>query len=247
MNKVLASAVASVIGTSAFAAGLSEPVPMAPPAVAAYDWSGGYIGLQFGALDGDLDLAGENLNNNNTTAAGIGVSGQELGLYGGYNWVGANNLVFGVDGEINTSNADGFNPGVPGPSFGFIRNGIDAEIDGTAALRGRVGFAMDRGLFYLTAGVAWAKVSLDGTPGGGGGGGGSGPFNPSETLAGWTIGAGYEHAINDQWTFRLDYRYSDLDGDFGFLSGGGGGGPDPHDFDLDLESHQVRIGAAYRF
>lgn len=222
------------------------PAVMPPAQTAAFDWSGGYVGLQFGALDGDLDLAGENLSNNNTTSDEIDVSGHEIGVFAGYNWVGANSLVYGIEAEINTSDVDGDSPGVPGPSFGFIRNGIDAEIDSTAALRGRLGYAMGRGLLYGTAGIAYARVSLDGTPGGGGAGGGAGggPFNPSKTLMGWTIGAGYEHAINDQWTVRLDYRYSDLDGDFNFVAPGSG---DNHRFDLDLQSHQLRVGAAYRF
>jgi outer membrane immunogenic protein len=252
MRITLASALASILATSAIAGGYADPPPAAtvmPAPAPSVDWSGGYVGLQFGALNGDLDLAGENLNNNNTTSASIGVSGHEVGIFAGYNWAGANNLVYGIEGEYNVSNVDGTHPGVPGPSFGFIRNGIDADIDRTAALRGRLGYAMDQGLLYATAGIAWARVSLDGTPGGGGAGGGAGggPFNPTETLTGWTIGAGYEHAINANWTLRVDYRYSDLDGSFDFLSGGGGGGPDPHRFDLDLQSHQVRIGAAYRF
>jgi outer membrane immunogenic protein len=83
--------------------------------------------------------------------------------------------------------------------------------------------------------VAFAKVALDGTPTGPG----DSRFNPTERLTGWTIGAGVEHAMTANWNLRLDYRYSDLSGDFNFTSGNG----DPHSFDLDMKSHEVRIGA----
>lgn len=241
MKKLLLSVAASAIGTTAFAGGINATPPQ-PPVIQpapAYDWSGGYVGLQLGMLSGDLLLEGENLNNNNTTSAEFDVSGHEIGVYAGYNWNGASNMVYGVEAEYNLSDVDGDHPGVPGPSFGFIRNGIDGEITATGALRGRVGYAMDRTLFYGAAGLALANVTLDGTPSGPG----DGPFNPSETLMGWTIGAGVERAISDTWTVRLDYRYSDMSTDFDFTSGGG----DPHSFDLSAQTHQLRIGAAYRF
>jgi outer membrane immunogenic protein len=187
---------------------------------------------------------GINLNNSNTTSASRDVDGANLGVFGGYNWMSGPTMLYGIEGEISASNASGSHPGVAGPSFGFIRNGIDADVDWTGAIRGRLGYAMGQNLFYGTAGVAFARVTLDGTPGGGGAGGGAGggPFNPSETLTGWTLGAGVEHAISENWTLRLDYRYSDVSGDFDFTSGGGGG-PDPHTFDLEMQSHELRVGA----
>lgn len=242
---LIGTGIAIAAGAPAVAGGVApaiEPAIMAEPAPRGYDWSGGYVGLQIGALHGDLGLRGENLNNNNTTSEDIDMSGHEVGIMAGYNWVGGNNLVYGIEGEYNfgeLGSVDGSSDGVPPPSFGFIRNGIDADIEGTGAIRGRLGLAMNRGLLYGTAGFAFATVDLDGTPGGGG----PGPFNPSEMLTGWTIGAGYEYAFNESWTVRFDYRYSDLEGDFDFTSGGG----DPHDFELELQSHQARIGVAYRF
>ncbi len=203
------------------------------------NWAGGYGGIQIGGLDGDLRLRGENLNNNNTTSAKFGISGTTLGLFAGYNWTSGPSLVYGIEGEFSVANVDGSHPGVPSPSFGFIRNGIDADVKNTGAIRGRIGHAMGRTLIYATGGVAFATVELDGTPTGPG----DGRFKPSERLTGWTIGAGVEHAMTANWNLRLDYRYSDLSGDFNFTSGNG----DPHSFDLDMKSHEVRIGAVYRF
>lgn len=256
MKRIIIAAVASTIGGAAFAGDLSDstkaPVVVAPVAPqATYNWAGAYGGIQVGGLDGDLRLSGINLGpqgtntGGNTTSNKFGVSGATLGLFAGYNWMRGSNLVYGVEGEFSLANVDGSHPGAPSPSFGFIRNGIDADVKNTGAIRGRIGYAMGRTLIYATGGVAFAKVTLDGTPSGPG----DGPFNPSEQLTGWTVGAGVEHALTAKLNLRLDYRYSDLSGDFNFTSGGQGGTQpgDIHSFDLDMKSHELRLGAVFRF
>lgn len=241
MKSVALAVIAASMGSAALAGGYQEPA--APVAVVApapvYDWSGAYAGVQLGYQWGDMTLDGENLNNNNTTSASWDVDGANQSVFAGYNWMSSPTLLYGIEGEINGSNASGDHPGVPAPSFGFIRNGIDADVDWTAAIRGRLGYAMGPNLFYGTAGVAFARASLEGTPTGPG----DGRFSPSETLTGWTLGAGVERAISADWTLRLDYRYSDVSGEFDFTSGNG----DPHTFDLEMQSHELRVGAAYRF
>jgi hypothetical protein len=88
MKRIIIAAVASTIGGAAFAGGLGEPVQapviVAPAIPAAYDWSGGYGGIQIGGMDGDLRLSGENLENNNTTSNKFGISGATFGLFAGY-------------------------------------------------------------------------------------------------------------------------------------------------------------------
>ena len=241
MKKLFASVAVAVVGSGAFAAS-PEPVVLEAPVVAPlFTWAGGYVGAQAGYLDSDIDLSGVNTAGGQTASiSDLDASGAVGGLFAGYNWQPSANLVYGIEGEINASGADESGAGVPPPSFGFIRNGLKSEIDWSAALRGRLGYAMDRTLFYAAAGVAFADVSLDGTAGGG-----AGPFSYSETLTGWTIGAGVEHAFTDNWVARLDYRYSDYgDDSFTFLPPGGG---PLHRFDLDAVTHEVKAGIAYKF
>lgn len=243
---LLGVAVSAMVGGAPALAGgielVAEPMITADSVPQASDWSGGYFGLQVGSPSGDLGLIGRNLSSTNTTSEDIDVSGQKVGVFAGYNWAGGNGLVYGIEGEYNfggLGSVDGSSDGVPPPNFNFIRNGIDADIGATGAVRGRLGVAIYRGLLYGTAGLAFATVNLDGTTGTGL----PGPFNPSEMLTGWTVGAGYEYAFNNDWSMRIEYRYSDLEGNFDFTGGGGS----PHDFELDLLSHQARIGVAYRF
>lgn len=174
------------------------------------------------------------------SSSDLNASGVIGGIFGGYNWQTSDNLVYGVEAEINAAGADVSGDGVPPPGFGFLRNGIDSDVDWTAALRGRVGYAMDRTLLYVAAGVAFADVGLDGQSAGG-----AGPFSYSETLTGWTIGAGVEHAFTPNSVARIDYRFSDFgDESFTFVAPGSG---DLHRFDLDAVTHEIKAGLAYKF
>ena len=71
-----------------------------------------------------------------------------------------------------------------------------------ATLRGRVGYAIDRVLLYGTGGVAFTNASDNVTLSGFGT-----VFNASSTNAGWTIGAGGEVALAQNWTARVEYLY----------------------------------------
>jgi outer membrane immunogenic protein len=242
---ILAASV-SILGAAANAGGLAAPfedpviaAPVAAPVAAPFNWTGGYAGVQAGAIRGNMRLTGENLNNNNTMARSFSVSGGTLGIYGGYNWHAGGNTVYGVEGEISASNADGTGAGIPEPSFGFLREGLEGKIRGTAAIRGRVGLAQDRTLFYLTGGVAFADTRITGISEGGGS-----PFSDRSTRTGWTIGAGIEHAVTDEWTVRADYRFADFGNkSINFESGDG----TPHRFKHRLKTNEIRLGVARRF
>ena len=77
------------------------------------------------------------------------------------------------------------------------RTGASYE-NGTA--RGRIGYAFDRFLPYITGGGAFGDVkgSLLG----------AGDFK--QTKAGWTAGAGVEYAFIDNWSAKIEYLYVDL-------------------------------------
>jgi len=216
-----------------------DPVVMTPPPVAAYNWSGAYLGLQLGGITSSMTLTGENLNNNNTMESALDPSGMTLGVYGGFNFHTSGSMVLGLEGEYNWANASSVVPGVPAPSFGFMRDRIESTIDRTAALRLRAGFAAGETLFYGTAGLALADVTVNGFSTGGGN-----PFSYSDRLTGWTAGLGVERAIGNGWSVRGDYRYSDFGTQtINFDSGNN----TPHVFNLATNTHELRLGLARRF
>ena len=101
--------------------------------------------------------------------------------------------MFGLEGDIDWSNIKG---SITTTCLGTCQTSNNWL--GTA--RGRVGYAFDRFLPYLTAGAAFGDVK--------GSVAGVGSF--SETKVGWAGGAGLEYAFIDNWSAKLEYLYVDL-------------------------------------
>ncbi len=72
-------------------------------------------------------------------------------------------------------------------------------------LRGRLGYAADRMLLYVTGGLAYANNSFDFT--GIDNGGNSFTFSNSTTKTGYVLGAGVEWAVAGSWTVKAEYQY----------------------------------------
>jgi outer membrane immunogenic protein len=76
------------------------------------------------------------------------------------------------------------------------------KLDWFGTARGRVGFLpTERVLIYATGGLAFGELSA------------TAPLIPlswGSTRAGWTLGAGVEAAIDNNWSVKLEYLYMDL-------------------------------------
>ena len=116
--------------------------------------------------------------------------------------------MFGVEGDAHAQRWSSFTalgagspvPFVTGDQFGL-------RSDWQASVRGRVGYAMDRTLFYVTGGVAFTQVrSYSNWI----------PFQifpgtiayDSKTLTGGTVGAGMEYAFTNNFTVGVEGRYT---------------------------------------
>jgi hypothetical protein len=122
------------------------------------DWTGAYAGLQFGTLSAMQDV------DNVSTTAGVVRSwspdpdGASGGVFLGYNWQHGASLVYGVEADVNWSGAEGRSVvTTPLLAGGNVVEAVDTNVRGTAALRGRVGYAAGDTLFYATAGLAWIR------------------------------------------------------------------------------------------
>ncbi len=191
-----------------------QPPVMLPAAM--YDWSGFYAGVTGGYATGDADFGF--VTTGPATFASVDIDGWFLGGVAGYN-VQSGNWVYGIEGDITWANIDGFTPaGADG----------DTEIDWMGSLRGRVGYAFDNILPYVTAGVAFAHNDL--TVGGGFG-------SDSNTHFGWTAGLGVEIGVTEQLSASLEYRYTDFSSetyDFPGLS-------------VEADGHLHTVGAALKW
>jgi outer membrane immunogenic protein len=222
---LLAGAAVAALSSGAQAADLGVPrTPIAAAVIApVFSWTGFYAGLNVG-----LGIANTNLA---ALAPVPGYPGSGSGLVAGaqigYNYQ-INNFVIGAEADIGY--------------FGVSRRqtilGIDTSWRTTwdASIRGRAGVAVDRALFYVTGGVAFADFSLRQV----GGVGVVIDARASQTRVGWTVGAGIEYAVTQNWTVRGEYLYANY-GSKSLVANGIATPP------ISLQEHKIRVGVNYLF
>lgn len=239
LGLLAATAFVAASVTAASAADLPSRVAPAPvfTPVPVFTWTGFYVGGQIGygwnANDNDFDVpVGYTVDGLPFTGFG-GDEGDGFlaGVHAGYN-VQLGSFVVGVEGDIEGvfgDDDDDFDGVIIGPGGLPVTYSIaSSSIDWQGSLRARAGFAFDRALIYATGGIAFAGLSD-----------GIGSSN-DDTLTGWTLGAGIEYAFTDNLTTRLEYRYTNFDGDNNIFDGADLG-------DNELEFHTVRVGLSYKF
>ena len=155
------------VTTASFAADLVSYPPVSEPSQ--YSWTGFHLGISgYGFNADDPSYSYQNVPSDVLSllpsAAHIDADG---GLIGGT--IGFDKqfgqIVLGIEGDLSATDfGENAIHNVAGdPSIGFppIEFRTDYEMDWLSTVRGRVGVAFDQWLLYGTAGVAFAKVSLD--------------------------------------------------------------------------------------
>ena len=203
---------------SAAAADLARPAP-APyykaPVYQSYSWTGFYVGLNGGGGFGSSswDLTGSR-----------DISGGLVGGTVGYNYQWGQ-AVFGVEGDIDWAS-------ISGSSSTNCPLGCKTSDSWLSTVRGRLGYAADRFMPYITGGAAFGDIKAA-TPGFAGG---------NSDRAGWTLGAGLEFAVAQNWSLKAEYLYVDL-GKFNCGISCGAAVTDNVSFTTNL----VRAGVNYHF
>jgi outer membrane immunogenic protein len=207
------------------AADLPRPAYKAPVYVApAFTWSGFYAGINGGYAWGHSDW-----NNAVAGNTSFNVKKYQLGGTFGYNWQ-TGNFVFGLEGDVDASWADGSGTGAAG---GPCDASCSTKNTWLATGRGRLGYAFDRFMPYITGGAAIGNIKA--TAGNGGG--------IDKTKLGWVVGAGVEWAFFEHWSAKLEYLYADL-GHVTCDAATCGGGADS---EVSYKTNMVRVGVNYRF
>jgi len=256
---------AAVAATPAFAADLgSLKDTYVEPIAPVYVWTGFYVGghVGYGWSDTGVDLSHSTgaIFYNDPFVPDQGSLSSDDGFLGGLQ-IGANKrfdrVVAGV--EIDVSWSDISSEGTfTTPAGSQWRITSDLETLGTA--RGRLGYLLTpQLLFYGTAGVAWGRLDVSqattfvegsgcsplGTPACEGGRT-KGEFDH----VGYTVGGGFEYALDNNWSLKAEYLYIDLGSEDYSLKGTtspGGSIPYVETFGSDIELHTVRAGLNYRF
>jgi outer membrane immunogenic protein len=209
MSKVQFAAIAGV--AFLLAAGAASAAP--------YQFSGFYAGGHFGYIDAHAEV-----NSDGTSDGGL-----MGGLQAGYNFIDGS-LMYGIETDVSLLNAD------PDGGCDYIGGSCDFDIGPMATFRGRVGFAADDFLVFVTGGVAAASydmTSFDGQ---------CVQVDDLDTFGkfGWTAGAGVEYLLGDMMSVKLEYRYIQLfEADFQSFQAG--------QTEIDMEFHTIMAGVNWHF
>jgi outer membrane immunogenic protein len=176
------------------------PVYKAAPMAVLYNWTGFYLGLNAGYAWGSTSTDYSLASVANTTLNPKGFIG---GVQAGYNWQ-IDRLVFGIEGDIDWHSAtDSTTFGFPG-GLDFTTTNAKQTWDGT--IRGRVGFAPDNWLFYLTGGAAFAGFDHSYTEARPSVAGATRTISGATTKTGWAAGGGVEYGMGP-WSLGAEYIY----------------------------------------
>lgn len=223
-------AAVALLGTGALAADLpvktytKAPVYVEP----VYNWTGFYVGGNAGYSWGRAGTDGTETGTQSVSEfvafSGVLVPGFPVvtplattpltgranvngfvgGGQAGYNWQFNKTWLFGLEADIQGSDERGSADvcAVAGCAIGTGLFTANYKLDWFGTARGRIGFLpTDRVLLYATGGLAYGEVSA------------TAPLIPlswGSTRAGWTVGAGAEAAIDQNWSIKLEYLYMDL-------------------------------------
>jgi outer membrane immunogenic protein len=207
---LLATTVIVGMSVSASAADLPRKAPAyVPPAPLPYNWTGFYVGLNAGGSWGrqtnslESAITGATLFSNSNHIDGF-IGGGQIG----YNWQ-VNQWVFGIEADFQGSGQKGdgtfFLPGggvllvIPSTSIAY-----EDKLNWFGTVRGRLGWAFDRWMPYVTGGFAYGHGEVNGTAT-------TGAlvtaFSNSHDYTGWTVGGGVEWAFYNNWSAKLEYLY----------------------------------------
>jgi outer membrane immunogenic protein len=215
-----ACALAFAMASPSFAADMpgqyQEPAYGAP----AFSWGGVYVGINTGYGWGQSDWSSSVTTGSNRPAGGL--FGGTIGFNG---QTGA--FVFGVEGDVDGNWMRDSNSTGTGICSAL---GCAIQTSWFATARGRVGYAFDRALLYITAGGAFGDVQMS-----------TNGLTATAGRAGWTVGGGIEYAILGPWSAKVEYLYSDLG------SASCGAATCGIDTTVSFKTNIVRLGVNYRF
>ncbi|MGU3577067.1 outer membrane protein [Brucellaceae bacterium C25G] len=257
MRLIIASIAFTLTATSAYAADaiVAEEVIAVPDT---FSWTGGYVGINAGYAGGKFktdftDLTA--IHDDRSLLPGqlhglwsVTASGFVGGVQAGYNWQFENGLVIGVEADFQGSTLKSEIKTTDRYSTYSDYGKLTTKVEWWGTVRARLGYTpVEKLLVYTTGGLAYGKVKnsysfdrvysntyTDQNWG----------YSNSKTRAGWTVGAGAEYSITNNWTLKSEYLYTDLGKTTGYallndISSG--------DVTSDVKFHTVRVGLNYKF
>lgn len=217
-----AGLMAAAMATPSLAADLPRPAYKAPIYVAPFSWSGFYIGINGGYGIGKSDWS------SSITTGSVNPKGWLVGGTIGYN-LQTGVWVWGLEADAGLSTMKGSTTG--GTGVCGAAPGCETRNRWLGTARGRIGYAFDRFLPYLTGGAAFGDVKMSPNTG----------LSETKTKIGWTVGAGLEYAFLGAWSAKIEYLYTDLGKSTCSAASC------VVDTDVTYKANLIRLGVNYRF
>ena len=218
----MAGLMAAAWAAPSLGADLPRPAYKAPVYVApGFSWTGFYVGINggYGWAKSSWSSA--------VTSGDVSPKGWLIGGTLGYN-MQTGNFVWGLEGDIDLSTIKGSTSGGTGVC---ATPGCESRNRWFGTARGRIGYAFDRWLPYLTGGAAFGDVKMSPNTG----------LSETKPKIGWTAGAGIEWAFMTNWSTKIEYLYADLGKSTCSAASCG------VDTDVTWKANIVRLGVNYRF
>lgn len=199
----------TLVASQSFAADMAEPGPFVDLRPSISDWTGGYVGGQLGYRIGRAKTKGLDpmtASANPTDSGTDDLDTPIVGLRGGYDHQVTETIVVGVAVDANY----GSDSSKKSANFGAASSGESRlKQDWDASARLRAGVLLNESvLVYGTGGVAVLGEKLSASVVRNGDRSSS---SDRRTHLGWTIGAGAEVAIANDWRAFAEYRYAEFD------------------------------------
>lgn len=235
----------------------AKPYYKAAAPVAYLPWNRCYVGASGGYITSDrgnttitpndADLLLSQTLGNVPTSLSADPDGGIIGGTLGCNYQ-TGSIVLGAETDLSYTSLRDTSSVVLGAFATTTRYSQEMEAFGT--VRGRLGYAIGPTLLYATGGLAYGyvKTAADIFPGPLGLGGAVLVGRQDEWRAGWTVGAGVEHMISQNWSIKAEYLYYDL-GTSALTAVTVAGIPatESGTFRHDNTGHIIRAGINYQF
>ncbi len=204
-----------------------------------YNWSGFYGGALVGATEFKTDTLdpGEMYTDVDQDAPAYSEVEANGGLTAGYNWQLSKNFVVGIEADISSGAKSSETTDDAGDAK------WESEWNWLATVRARAGLAVDRTLVYVTGGVAIADAEYNVV-----GEEGTDEHAPWDgKLTGLVAGAGVEHALTENMSFKTEYLYVSMPKkDACWITGDPGACRDD-EVHWDSSGSLVRVGLNWKF
>lgn len=228
MKKVIVAAALAVFASTsgiAIAADLGSLKDMpeyTPPAAL---WTGWYMGGHIGGAWGNVEVGDTyDYNGDPFKKSSFGTSGLIGGVQIGYNRQ-RGNIVYGIEADLGYMGLNGEKTVYLPPEHPDKYNDLNGTYSSNGGLYGdltaRLGYAKGNTLFYLKGGAAFLNADFDAHYAGNNwctfntsskcnSNQSTFNFSESDTLWGWTIGAGVEYSLTSSISLKAEYQHFDF-------------------------------------